>query len=101
MPQEMVKSLMPWFLYLLECQDKSIYTGIARDVEARFAKHIGGSGARYTRSRRPQRILARLGFPDRSSASKAEWAVKQLSRREKWVLCEILSHANGLSKRRS
>jgi putative endonuclease len=70
---------MPWFLYLLECEDGSIYTGIAVDVAARYEKHLNGSGARYTRSRKPIRLLASFGMPDRSSASKAEYWVKRLS----------------------
>jgi len=47
---------MSWFLYLIECSDDSIYTGIAVDVEARYQKHLNGTGARYTRSRPPRRI---------------------------------------------
>ena len=48
-----------WYLYLLECTDGSIYTGITVDVEARYAAHAMGRGARYTRSRSPLRVLAR------------------------------------------
>lgn len=67
-----------WYLYLLECVDGSIYTGITVDVEARFAAHVAGKGARYTRSHPPVRVLAKFEYPDRSSASKAEYAMKQL-----------------------
>ena len=72
-----------WYLYLLECSDGSIYTGITVDVEARFAAHVAGKGARYTRSRPPVKVLAAIKYPDRSSASKAEYATKQLSAEEK------------------
>lgn len=68
-----------WYLYLLECVDGSIYTGITVDVEARFAAHVAGKGARYTRSHPPVRVLAKFEYPDRSSASKAEYAMKQLT----------------------
>lgn len=69
---------MSWFLYLIECQDGSIYTGITVDVAARYAAHAAGKGARYTRSHPPQRLLATLEYADRSSASKAEYQVKQM-----------------------
>ncbi len=68
-----------WFLYLIECRDGSIYTGITVDVAARYAAHAGGTGARYTRSHPPKRLLASVEYPDRSAALKAEHAVKQLS----------------------
>lgn len=68
-----------WFLYLIECRDGSIYTGVSVDVEARYAAHAAGRGARYTRSHPPLRLLGSVAYPDRSSAQKAEHAVKQLS----------------------
>lgn len=73
----------PWFLYLIECADGSIYTGIAVDVAARYAAHCKGTGARYTRSHAPVKLLGYEAHPDRSSASKAEYRVKQLSAVEK------------------
>jgi len=69
----------PWFLYLIECNDGSIYTGIAVDVAARYAAHLAGKGARYTRMHPPQRLLLSVEFTDRSSASKAEYRIKQLA----------------------
>ena len=51
---------MAWFVYLVECQDGSIYTGIAVDVDKRYAEHAAGKGARYTRSHPPRRLLARF-----------------------------------------
>jgi putative endonuclease len=69
---------MAWFLYLLECDDGSVYTGIATDVAARFDKHCNGTGARYTRSRKPVRLLASFELADRASASRAEYWVKRL-----------------------
>jgi putative endonuclease len=70
---------MPWFLYLIECSDGSVYTGIATDVQARFDKHCNGKGARYTRSRKPVRVLASFELSDRSSALRAEYWVKRLA----------------------
>lgn len=77
------KTLKPWFLYLLECSDGSIYTGISTDVAARFATHCRGDGARYTRAHPPVRLLGFETHPDRSSAAKAEYRIKQLSAAEK------------------
>lgn len=68
----------PWFLYLIECVDGSIYTGIATDVAARYAAHASGKGARYTRAHPPTRLLVSVKYPDRSSALKAEYRIKQL-----------------------
>lgn len=75
----------PWFLYLIECADQSIYTGITVDVAARFEAHQSGKGARYTRSHPPVRVLASIMYPDRSTASKAEYRVKQLTPDEKRI----------------
>ncbi len=68
-----------WFLYLIECRDGSIYTGIAIDVALRYAAHASGKGARYTRAHPPARLLASVEYPDRSSALKAEYRIKQLN----------------------
>lgn len=77
---------MPWFLYLLECADGSVYTGIAVDVAARFAQHANGTGARYTRSHKPVQVLASFELADRVIASRAEYWVKRLPPREKRAL---------------
>lgn len=72
-----------WFLYMIECTDGSLYTGITVNVEARYAAHCNGTGARYTRSHPPGRLLGFEPHPDRSSASKAEYRIKRLSTAEK------------------
>lgn len=77
---------MAWFVYLIECKDGSIYTGIAVDVGARYAVHKSGKGARYTRSHPPRRLLAAIACADRSAASKAEYRIKRLSARDKRAL---------------
>lgn len=81
----------PWFLYLIECRDGSIYTGITVDVAARYAAHCEGKGARYTRSHAPARLLGVECHPDRSAASKAEYRIKQLSAAEKRCYAASLS----------
>ena len=73
----------PWFLYLLACANGTYYTGITTDVAARFKAHQDGKGARYTRANPPVAIVAQAMYPDRSTASKAEWALKQLPRDQK------------------
>jgi putative endonuclease len=78
---------MAWFVYLIECKDGSIYTGIAVDVAARYATHVDGKGARYTRSHPPARLLATFEYPDRSAALIAEYRIKQLSAQDKRSLC--------------
>mgnify|MGYP006176310513 CR=1 FL=1 len=73
----------PWFLDLLECRDGSYYAGISTDVQARFAAHQAGKGARYTRARPPLQILAVRQYPDRAEASRAEWQLKKQPRARK------------------
>jgi putative endonuclease len=73
----------PWFLYLIECNDGSIYTGITTDVALRYAAHESGKGARYTRTHPPARLLACVEYPDRSTALKAEYRTKQLKASDK------------------
>jgi putative endonuclease len=76
-----------WYVYIIECRDGSLYTGIATDVERRYAAHVAGKGARYTRSHPPSQLLARFEYPDRAGASKAEYAIKQLTPSRKRALC--------------
>ena len=76
-----------WFVYLIECRDGSLYTGIATDVDRRYAQHAAGKGARYTRAHPPARLLARFACDDRSLASRAEHAIKQLTVARKRALC--------------
>jgi putative endonuclease len=78
---------MPWHLYLIECADGSIYTGITVNVDARYAAHVSGKGARYTRSHPPLRLLATIEYANRSEAAKAEHATKRLSASEKRTFC--------------
>ena len=78
---------MSWFLYLIECTDGSIYTGITVDVEARYAAHARGKGARYTRSHPLRRLLATVAYSDRPTAAKAEHEMKRLSASDKLAFC--------------
>lgn len=72
-----------WYVYLIECSDGCLYTGITVDPAARFEAHRQGRGARYMRLHPPLRLLGTEAHPDRSTASKAEYRIKQLSPAEK------------------
>jgi putative endonuclease len=72
-----------WYVYMLECADGSIYTGITNDVKERVARHNAGKGAKYTKARRPVVLKAKWKHKDKSEAAKAEYAFKQLTREEK------------------
>jgi putative endonuclease len=74
---------MNWFLYLLECNNGAYYAGITNDLESRFATHVSGKGAKYTRANPPIKIIASKSYPDRSTASIAEAKLKQLPRHKK------------------
>ncbi len=80
-----------WYLYLIECTDGSIYTGITIDVTARYLSHQNGTGARYTRSHPPVRLLGSEIHPDRSSAAKAECRIKKLPAAAKWRYAATLA----------
>ncbi|NOS95138.1 MAG: GIY-YIG nuclease family protein [Methylotenera sp.] len=72
-----------WCLYLLECNNGAYYAGITNNLEARFATHMSGKGARYTRANPPIKIMASTSYPDRSTASIAEAQLKSLPRHKK------------------
>jgi putative endonuclease len=76
-----------WWLYLLACADGRTYAGITLDVEARFAMHAEGKGAKFTRSNPPVKVLGVESFATKSEALKAEIALKKLARPErlKWA----------------
>lgn len=80
-----------WYVYLIECRNGSWYAGITNDLEARYAAHAAGKGARYTRANPPVRLLGSRPFPDRASASRAEHEVKSLPRAKKlaWLAAPV------------
>ncbi len=75
-----------WFVYLLECLNGKIYTGITTDIEARFSKHLSGKGAKFTKSNPPSHIIAARQCDNRSVASKLEYQIKQLTPIQKRAL---------------
>ena len=72
-----------WYLYVLRSGDGTLYTGITTDVQARFAQHQAGKGAKYTRGRGPLEVVYTEECEDHSAALKRELAIKALSREEK------------------
>ena len=75
-----------WTVYIVECKDKTLYTGIARDLEQRLSAHNAGKGAKYTAGRRPVTLIYREGAEDRSAALVRESAIKRLSAKQKRAL---------------
>ncbi len=73
----------PWVLYLIECAGDRLYAGITNDLAARFAAHLAGRGARFTRAFAPLRVVAATRLPSRSLALKAEYALKRRPRADK------------------
>ena len=75
-----------WYLYILRCGDGTLYTGITTDVEVRLEAHRSGKGAKYTRGRSPLELVYSEKCGTHSDALKREWAVKAMSKEEKWKL---------------
>ena len=74
---------MNCYCYIVECVDGTYYTGWAVNPEQRVAMHNQGRGARYTRTRRPVKLVYIEELPDRKSAMKREIAIKKMERRQK------------------
>ena len=84
---------MNHFIYILECagtpyQDSTYYTGYTNNIAHRFLMHCQGAGAKYTRSRRPVKLVYIEKYPDKSSALKREYQIKQLTRNQKLQLMQ-------------
>ncbi len=76
-----------YYLYILKCVDGTLYTGITVNLEVRLKEHNSSKlGAKYTRGRRPVKLVYSKKFKDRSGALKAEFKLKLLSRKEKLAL---------------
>lgn len=80
-----------WCVYILECNDKTLYTGITNNLEKRIEQHNHGQeAAKYTRARRPVKCVYQEVQENRSKATKREMAIKQLSRTEKIELIKSI-----------
>lgn len=77
-----------WYVYLLKCNDDTIYVGITTSIERRVKEHnTSNKGAKYTRMRRPVVLLKYFEFENRSLASKEEYRIKHLTKKQKLELC--------------
>lgn len=83
-----------WVVYIIHCTDESLYTGITKDIEKRYAQHSVQKGAKYFRGRKPKKLVYQENGHDRSSATKREIEIKKLSRADKFGL--ILSDDNQI-----
>jgi putative endonuclease len=98
-----------WWVYIVRCADGTLYTGVAVDAARRVAEHNGlrgdgtravaHTGARYTRSRRPVKLVYQERAANRSAACKREYRIKQLSRREKLKLIATASRIISPAKK--
>ena len=79
-----------WTVYLLECRDKTLYCGMTNDLENRLKQHAGEltGGAKYTRARRPLKLVYQEKVRSRSDALKRELIIKKMSRETKLSLGE-------------
>ncbi len=87
---------MNWLVYIILCSDDSLYTGITTDLQRRFDQHASGQGAKYFRGRRPLEVVYREAGHTRSSASRREREIKELTRAEKGIL--IFSERNEITR---
>ncbi len=83
---------MPFYCYILECNDGTYYAGWTTDPERRLRQHNAGAGSRYTRARLPVKLVYLEPQADRASALKRERALKALSHRRK---AELIHHQQG------
>ncbi len=97
-----LKTQKRWHVYIVRCAGGTLYTGVAIDVEKRVDEHNGAraGGARYTRARRPVKLVYREGAANRSAACKREYRIKQLSRRDKLALIAAGSRMISTAKKK-
>ena len=79
------------YIYIVKCSDGTLYTGYAKDIEQRIAKHNAGKGAKYTKVRRPVTLVYSEVFETKSSALKREYEIKTFSRQKK---LQMISEVN-------
>lgn len=79
-----------WFVYILQCSDKTLYTGVTTDIERRIEEHNTGSkGAKYTATRRPVKLVYSELLDSRSEAQQREHQIKSLTRQQKQQLIDM------------
>lgn len=88
-----------WFVYLLRCADGTLYAGITTDPDRRLTEHNAGTGARYTRARRPVERVYLESAADRAAASRREIALKRLPRMAKLALIAAADQESAVASR--
>jgi putative endonuclease len=79
-----------WFVYILLCEDNSLYTGSTNNLEKRFQDHLKGKGSKYTRSHKPLKIVYSENLESKSAALKREIEIKNWNRPKKIELLNII-----------
>ena len=79
------------YVYIIECKDNTYYTGWTTNLERRIKAHNNGNGAKYTKARRPVKLIYYEEFPDKNQALKRKYAIKQLTRKQKELLIKDFS----------
>ena len=87
-PKTFQSPSMPWFLYVVKCQDTSLYTGITTDIPRRLKEHNSKKGAFYTKNKIPVELVYQEKMANQSEARKREAQIKRLARKEKLELIE-------------
>ena len=75
-----------YYIYILLCQDHSLYTGSTNDVEKRFKDHLEGRGAKYTKGHKPIKVIYQEKFATKSEALKREAEIKKMTKKMKEIL---------------
>ena len=75
-----------WYVYILECSDSTLYTGITNNLDKRILAHNNKKGAKYTKTRTPVKLIYSIEVENKSIASKEEYRIKKLTRTEKLKL---------------
>ena len=81
--------IVPYYVYILLCEDSSYYTGYAKNINSRVKQHTKGIGARYTKLHKPKRLVYTEEFDTIGEAMKREREIKQLSHEEKYRLVRL------------
>ena len=77
-----------YYTYIVECNDGTLYTGYTNDIDKRIKAHNEGKGAKYTKSRRPVRLVYQESFETKEEAMSREWHIKRMDRADKIKLIE-------------
>ncbi|MBT3297893.1 GIY-YIG nuclease family protein [archaeon] len=85
-----------WYVYILECKDESLYTGITNNIQKRMEAHKNGKGSKYVKWKKFDRLLHSIKVSDKSEAAKLEYKIKQLDRNDKITF--FMKHPNLIVK---